>query len=204
MWTPQEKEFLVSLGTPWGIQLYLNSLRYNKEETCKSPRGVLREKSAHCAEGAYFAAAALEVLGHPPKVVDLRAVNDDDHIIAVFREAGLWGAVAKSNTTVLRYREPAYRSLRELVMSYFDFYFNTKGQKTLRSFSRPLDLRRFDLLEWRTTEGDLNCLGDCLDSRPHLPLLTEAAERHLAPTDEALLEAGFLGAVREGLFEPET
>jgi len=203
MWTKIENGFLEDLRTPWGIQLFLNSIPYNKEEDCKSPRRVIRDRSAHCAEGAYFAAAALEALGHRPLVVDLLADNDDDHLLAVFREDGLWGAVAKSNTTVLRFREPVYRSLRELVMSYFDFYFNTLGEKTLVAFSRPVDLSRFDSRSWRTTEEDLDFIGEWLNRRHHAEIVPRDEGRRFFPVDPDLLEACFLKANPEGLFKPE-
>jgi len=203
MWTKTEKGFLASLKTPWGIQLFLNSIPYNKDVNCKSPRFVIRDRSAHCAEGAYFAAAALESLGFRPLVVDLLADKDDDHLLAVFRSGGLWGAVAKSNTTVLRFREPVYRSLRELVMSYFDFYFNTLGEKTLVAFSRPVDLSRFDSRSWRTTEEDLDFIGEHLNGRPHAAIVPREGGRRSSPVDPDLLEACFLKANPEGLYRPE-
>ncbi len=117
---------------------------YHLAGTAWSPRRVLRERTAHCLEGAVFAAAALRVLGFPPLLLDLEAVQDTDHVVAVFRSRGHWGAIAKSNFSGLRYREPVHRSLRELVMSYFEGYINLRGDRTLRAYSRPVDLARFD------------------------------------------------------------
>lgn len=136
---------------PSDIQQFLNKLKYRREGGARSPLVVERTRLANCFDGAVYAAAALEAIGHPPLIVDLAAKNDDDHVIAVYRLGG-WGAIAKSNTTLLRSREPVYRSLRELVMSYFDSYFNTRGVRCLRSYSAPVNLRRFDAISWRTTE----------------------------------------------------
>ncbi len=123
-WTKKELKTLRALKTPQDIQRYLDSLAYNHHDECRSPRYVMRNRRAHCFDGALFAAAALRVQGHPPLLVDLRAVNDDDHVLAVFSKGRCWGAIAKSNFTTIQYREPVYRTLRELAMSYFDLYFN--------------------------------------------------------------------------------
>jgi hypothetical protein len=200
-WTPAEARLLARLRTPLRIQHFLNGLRYDAGYRARSPRRVMRDRKAACFDGAMFAAAALRELGHRPRLVDLRAWNDDDHVLAVFTVNGRWGAVAKSNTTVLRYREPVYRSLRELVMSYFEVYFNTVGQKTLRSYSRPLDLATLDRRLWQVDEEDLDWIADRLDALEHLPVVTPAQVRRLAPVDPDLMRAGFLGAVKAGLFQ---
>jgi len=137
-----------------------------------------------------------------PVVVDLLAENDDDHIIAPFRVNGLWGAVAKSNTTVLRYREPVYKNLRELVMSYFDMYFNTVGFKSLRGYSRPVSLTRLGGKHWITADDDLNFIGDRLTALPHIPLIDKKMRANLAPTDDDLVKACFLNSNEAGLFKP--
>lgn len=203
MWTPSERTLLGRLDRPIAIQRWLNRIAYDPEYATSSPRLVIRERKANCFEGALFAAAALREIGHPPLLVDIRSWNDDDHVIAVFRERGRWGAVAKSNFTVLRFREPVYRSVRELVMSYFDVYFNAIGQKTMRSFSRPLDLGRFDRRGWATTDEDLEYIGDALDAAPHTPVLTPAMVRALNPADPDLVRAGLLGSKKSGLFRPK-
>ena len=136
--TPRELRALRALGSPVGVQRALDAMPYHLAGTAWSPRRVLRERTAHCLEGAVFAAAALRVLGFPPLLLDLEAVQDTDHVVAVFRVRGHWGAIAKSNFSGLRYREPVHRSLRELVMSYFDGYINLRGERTLRAYSRPL------------------------------------------------------------------
>ena len=135
LWSKDEIAILKKLDTPYKIQNFLDNCDYNATSETRSPRYILKNKRAHCMEGAIFAAACLEHVGFDPLLVDLQAVNDDDHVIAVFRIKNCWGAVAKSNFTTLRYREPVYKTLRELAMSYFDFYFNTIGEKSLRGYS---------------------------------------------------------------------
>lgn len=187
------------LTTPQKIQRFLDEeVAYNKEkdgETCRSPRRVLRDRLAHCAEGAYFAAAALRLLGHPPLIVDLMAVRDDDHLLAVFKQDGCWGAIAKSNYSGLRFREPVYRNVRELVMSYFAHYYNLKGELTLREFSRPVNLSRFDRTSWMTAEEDLFYIGDYFYTVRHSPVMTAAMTRKRRMLDRRLFEAGLVGAV---------
>jgi hypothetical protein len=193
----RELAVLSRLATPVKIQRFLDSeISYNKEkdgDTCRSPRQVLQNRSAHCMEGALFAAAALRVHGFPPLIVDLEAVRDDDHILAVFRLNGCWGAIAKSNYAGLRYREPVYRSLRELVMSYFEHYYNAAGEKTLRRYSRPVNLTRFDCIDWMTTNQDLWEIPEYLYTISHQILLTREMERGLARMDDRLFAAGRLG-----------
>jgi hypothetical protein len=203
MWNKTELAFLRKLDRPIKIQRWLNRIAYDPEYATSSPCLVMRDRKANCFEGALFAAAALRELGHRPLLVDIRSWNDDDHVIAVFRERGHWGAVAKSNFTVLRFREPVYRSVRELVMSYFDVYFNAIGQKTMRSYSRPLDLTRFDRRGWATTDEDLGYIGDALDDAPHFGVLAPAMVRALNPADPDLVRAGLLGSKRSGLFRPK-
>jgi len=201
-WTKEEVRFLKTLKNPDRIQGFLDDIAYNPNYECRSPRWVIKKRSAHCFEGALFAAAALEFIGYPPLIVDMRAVNDDDHVIAVFRENGYWGAVAKSNFTSLRFREPVYRSLRELVMSYFDFFFNIIGQKTLRSYSPPFNLSGFSSRSWETTDEDLEYIGDKIESLYHFPLLTDEMISKLSKASDSMLKAGLLGSDASGLFKP--
>ena len=201
-WTKEEVRFLKTLKNPDRIQGFLDDIAYNPNYECRSPRWVIKKRSAHCFEGALFAAAALEFIGYPPLIVDMRAVNDDDHVIAVFRENGYWGAVAKSNFTSLRFREPVYRSLRELVMSYFDFFFNIYGQKTLRSYSPPFNLSGFSSRSWETTDEDLEYIGDKIESLHHFPLLTDEMISKLSKASDSMLKAGLLGSDASGLFKP--
>jgi hypothetical protein len=187
------------LTSPEKIQRFLDELEYNKEPdgpTSRSPRRVLQDGMAHCMEGALMAAAALRVLGRPPLLIDLEAVRDDDHVLAVFRQRGHWGALAKSNYAGLRFREPVYRTLRELVMSYFEHYFNLAGEKTLRRYSRPVNLKRFDRIGWMTSQEDVWAIPEYLTTISHTPLLTRELERSLSRVDARLMAAGQVGTVK--------
>ena len=189
------------LNSPWKIQQFLNKIPANFEphdiETCFSPRMVLKENRAHCMEGAMFAATALRFHGYPPLVVDLTTdKDDDDHVITVFQEQGHWGAISKTNHAVLRYREPVYRNIRELVMSYFEHYYNPEGEKTLRAFSRPVNLSRFDCINWMTTEDDLWEICEYLCTIQHSRVMTLPLERKRRRMDRRLYEAGMTGAVK--------
>lgn len=198
--TNSELAVFRQLSTPEKIQYFLDhEVRYNLEPdgaTCRSPRRVLRDRVAHCIEGAMFAAAALQLHGFPPLILDMEAVRDDDHIIALFKEDGHWGAVAKSNYAGLRFREPVYRSPRELVMSYFELYYNLDGEKTLRTYSRPVNLSRFERIHWMTAEREVWEIGEYLTEIPHTPILTRAQIRRLRPVDRRLYEAGLTGMRR--------
>jgi len=201
-WNRDEIKLLKTLNNPYKIQAFLDSIDYNPNYECRSPRWVMKKRSAHCFEGALFAAAALQFIGFTPLIVDMLAVNDDDHVIAVFRVDGRWGAVAKSNFTSLRFREPVYRSLRELIMSYFDFFFNVDGYKSLRSYSRPFDLTMFESRNWITTDEDLEYIGDKIESLHHYPVVTRKMIKNLNNASDYMLKAGLLGSRPEGLFKP--
>ncbi len=194
-WTPGELRRLRALRSPWGIQRALDAMPYHLASTAWSPRRVLREGTAHCLEGAIFAAAALRVLGFPPLLIDLEAVQDTDHVLAVFRVGGHWGAIGKSNFSGLRFRPPVHRTLRELAMSYFESYINLRGDRTLRAFSRPVHLGRFDRTHpgWTVTEGDLWFIPEHLVGLPHTPLVTPAMVRALTRVDGRSLRAGVVG-----------
>ena len=191
--TPAELRRIRAFKEPYGIQRFLDSLPYHLATTAWSPRRVLRERTAHCLEGAIFAAAALRVLGYPPTVIDLEADNDTDHVIAVFRERGAWGAIGSSNYSGLRWREPVYRTLRELSMSLFDAYFNLRRERTLRRFSRPVNLSRFDRRDWMTTEKDVWFIPEYLLDIPHTPMITRAQAKKLHRLDERSWKAGIVG-----------
>jgi hypothetical protein len=191
--TPGELRRLRALRVPDRIQRFLDDLPYHHANTAWSPRKVLREGTAHCLEGAIFAAAALRVIGFPPLLLDLEAVRDVDHVIAVFRCHGHWGAIAKSNYAGLRYREPVYRSLRELVMSYFEDYYNLVGQRTLRAYSRPVNLARFDHLAWMTTDKPVWFIPEYLYQVAHTPLLPIRLVKRLTPLDKRSKAAGLVG-----------
>jgi hypothetical protein len=202
IWTAGEKALLRKLDTPIKVQKWLNLIAYDPEPGTVSPRRVLRERKANCFEGAIFAAAALRFQGRPPLLVDMRSHNDDDHVLSVFKQNEAWGCVAKSNFTVLRFREPVYRTIRELMASYFDVFFNSIGEKTLRDYSGPFNLSRFDGRNWMTTEEDISWIGDALDLARHTKFMTRAQVRYLQITDPALVKAGLIGADPSGLFKP--
>ena len=190
---------LGKLSTPEKIQRYLDELPYNKEkngETCRSPRLVIKHNSAHCFEGALFAAAALRVSGRPPLILDLAAVRDDDHVIAVYRTDDCWGAIGKSNYSGLRFRSPVYRTLRELALSFFEHYYNLKGEKTLRSYSRPVNLSRFDSIAWMTAEEPLWAIPEYLCEIRHIPIFEPTRRMYM---DDRLYKAGLLGSVGNDL-----
>src|SRR5581483_2654837 len=169
----RELQLFRKLSSPEKIQKYLDDLPYNKEkngETCYSPRLVIRHHTAHCFEGALFAAAALRVNGKPALILDLEAVRDDDHVVAVYRSNGHWGAIGKSNYAGLRFRSPVYRTLRELALSYFEHYYNLAGEKTLRAYSRPVNLARFDAINWMVSEEPLWAIPEYLMDISHIAI----------------------------------
>lgn len=191
--TPSELRTLRALKTPAGIQRFLDDLPYNLAITSRSPRLVLRDGTASCLEGGIFAAAALRVLGFPPLIFDLEADQDTDHVVAIFKVRDRWGAVAKSNFTGCRYREPVYRSLRELAMSYFNVYFNLRFERTLRRYSRPVNLARFDHLDWMTSEKPIWFIAEHLCEIPHSSLLTAAMEKRLTRVDSRTIRGEMVG-----------
>ena len=184
---------LQGLKSPRRIQQMLDSFAYHDSDTAWSPRRVLREGVAHCCEGAMFAAAALRAIGLPPLVVDLEGKLDDDHVIAVYRQDGCWGAIAKSHFTGLRDRMPIHRTLRELALSYFEDYFNMRGDRTLRTYSRPVNLSRFDSLNWMTSERPIWFIPAYLAEIPHTHLITNGQAKRLHRVDRLSLDAGLLG-----------
>ncbi|MFH1078299.1 MAG: hypothetical protein V1745_03410 [Patescibacteria group bacterium] len=194
--TEHELSLLKPLDTPRKIQDFLEKIPANlceDRDTCLSPRMVLRERRAHCVEGAMLAALALRLHGDRPLIVDLTASSKDlDHVIAVFKRGGFWGAISKTNHAVLRYREPVYRTIRELVMSYFHEYTTDDGKKTLRSYSRPVNLGRFDRKGWVTAEEDVWHVPEYLCDIPHVPILTRAQIAALRLADPIEREAGMM------------
>ena len=187
--TPKELRKLRSLKDPHGIQRFLDDMPYHLADTAWSPRVVLREETSHCLEGAIFGAAALRAIGYPPLILDLEAHHDTDHVVAIYKVNGHWGAVAKSNYVGCRFREPVYRSLRELAMSYFNLYFNLRRERTLRTFSRPVNLARFDRQQWMTTEKPIWFIVYYLLEIPHFKLLKPGMARYLHRVDERLFQA---------------
>ncbi len=191
----EEIKLFKKLSSPKKIQDYLCSLPFNFEEkwgTCLSPRLVIRNSTADCVEGAIFAAAALEFHGYKPLLLDLRSVKkpwDYDHVVAVFKIDGFFGAISKTNHSVLRYREPVYKSVRELSMSFFHEYFLDDGTKTLREFSDIFDLSRLKDQSWRTSENDLTFVLEELDRIKHHQILTKSQIKGLRKADKIEIRA---------------
>ncbi len=190
----EELKLIKKLNTPKKVQDFINSLKANFEpngDECKSPRKVLEKKEAHCIEGAILAAAILRIHGHKPLLVDLKTTrNDYEHVLAVFKQDGHWGAITKTNHAVLRYREPVYKNIRELVMSYFHEYFLDNGKKTLRSYSNPVNLSKFDNKNWATSKKDLWYIDEYLDKVKHYPILNKKQIKNLRKADKIEIEAG--------------
>lgn len=200
-WTPAERKLLRRLSSPYKIQEFLYSIQYRNESIYCCPRQVIADRKAHCFDSALFAAAALRELGYPPLIVDLRSSDDDDdHVIAVFKKDGCYGAIGKSNYVALAWREPIYRNIRELAISYFDFYFNLKGDLTLRAYSRPMDLHRFDRFNWTFDSTILERIAETLDFLPHFDLLSPKQVRALQKVDKRTLAAGSLGVDPRGCY----
>ena len=188
-----ELRVLRGLKTPAGVQRFLDGLPYNLGYTARSPKRVLHDRTASCLEGGVFAAAALRVLGFPPLILDLEAEQDTDHVVAIFKVRGHWGAVAKSNFAGCRYREPVYRSLRELAMSYFNIYFNLRFERTLRRYSRPVNLARFDRLNWMTTQKPVWFIAEHLCEIPHISLLRSNMKKNLTRLDPRSVRGEMIG-----------
>lgn len=185
--------FFDELDTPSKIQDFLNTVPFNFEphgSTCRSPRRVLTDNTAHCLEGALLAAAALWYHGRQPVLLDLETPDTDtDHVVTLFRHNGYWGAISKTNHAVLRYRDPVYKTVRELVLSYFNEYFTDDGIKTLRRYSKPFDMLQFED-EWLTSEKDMWNIEDEIIRSPHLPVVNTSTARFLRPADAVEIRAG--------------
>ena len=193
--TKKEYETLKKLSTPIKIQDFLDALPMNFEkggDTHRSPRAVLRARKAHCIEGAMLAATALWMAGERPLIMNLSARmgrGDFDHVIALYKRGGYWGAVSKTNHAVLRFRDPIYRTLHELAASYFNEWFLPSGEKTLECYSRQLDMRRFGT-EWITSEKDLWEVADALSELRHYDLVPKGNWRYVRRADPMERKAG--------------
>jgi hypothetical protein len=201
---PQQRELWSGLTSPEKIQAYLDGIPYSADDINRCPLRVLQDRKAHCYDGAFLAAAALRRIGYPPIVVDMMPEpdRDDDHLLAVFKRNGLFGALAKSNFVGLRYREAIHRSLRELVLSYFEDYFNVEGEKTLRAYSSPLNLAAFDGLGWEWRDEGVNAIEERLWKLRQFELFPPEVAEGLSPVDPRSLAGGMYGSDPEGLFKP--
>jgi hypothetical protein len=177
--SPAEHKLFKKLNTPQKVQDYLDTVAINFEsegETLFSPRQLIREKRAHCMEGALFAAAALAYHGRLPLLLDLQTIrSDEDHVVTLFVEEGkYWGAISKTNHSILRWRDPVYKGVRELAMSYFNEYVMLNGKRTLRAYSKPYDMRVYKPEDWVVSEGNLDHIAEELDVSPHEVVAPEA------------------------------
>ena len=199
---------MAQLTSPGAIQAFLDELPYSADPIYRCPLRVLRERIAHCFDGAMFAAAALRLLGYPPLILDIvPSGRDDDHMLALFKRDGHWGAVAKSNFVGLRFREPIFRTLRELVLSYFEDYYNVEGEKTMRAYTMPLNLDRLrpasDRRDWMVRDEPMERIAQRLDEIRRVPVLTPPMIANLLPVDERSYRAGLMGVNQAGLHRPK-
>jgi hypothetical protein len=203
MLTAPERRVLKRLSSPARIQAFLDAVAYSTDDFYRCPLRVLRDGKAHCFDGAVFGAAMLRRIGYPALILDMLSNGrDDEHLLALFKAEGAWGAVAKSNFVGLRFREPVYRTVRELAMSYFEQYYNLEREKTLRGYTGPLALERFDHLDWLTEDGPLDLIARRTDEMRRIDLITPSMARRLNPVDARAYEAGLQGADPDGLFKP--
>lgn len=196
------KKTLLRLKTPSQIQAYVSKIPYNPDDYCRSAERVFIEQKAHCLEGALLAAVALERLGQEPRLLHFRSHRDDDHVVCLFQEGGRWGAIGKSNTTLLGWRPPVYATVRELALSYFPFYFNSKGQLSLLSWAAPISLTRYEKKwNWRKGLEDVSDMGASFNDLKGKKIMTVKAIEKLPKVHKLLVDACFLGANAAGLYQ---
>lgn len=202
----EQRKIIHNFTTPADIQSFLDSIPYSAENTNRCPIRVLQDRQAHCLDGALFAAAALRQFGYPPILVDMLPDpgRDDDHVLAIYKVDGYYGAVAKSNFSGLRFREPVYRPLRELVMSYFEDFFNVNGEKTMCAYTVPLRLSRMDGANWMVSDAGADAVEQRLSKLRKINLLTDKMAARLSPVDPLSYQAGMLGVNKAGLYQPRS
>jgi hypothetical protein len=201
---PEISDVFRSFHTPADVQAYLDETPYSPEDRNRCPVNVVKDRFAHCLDGGLFGALGLRCLGYPPVIVDLQsdAGLDDDHVLAVYRKNGFWGAVAKSNFNGLRLREPVFRNLRELAMSYFEDYFNVDGVKSLRFYTIPLDLTRLDSSNWMADDRGADKIEKMLKHRRLIRLVPADVAGQLNRIDALSYDAGMMGVNHAGLYKP--
>lgn len=202
-WKADERAIFAKLTTPAAIQAFLDTVPYSADPIYRCPRRVLADRKAHCFDGALFAAAALRRIGHPPRIIDILAERDDDHLLAIYQTDGHYGAIAKSNFVGLRFREPVFKTLRELVLSYFENYYNVEREKTMRGYTVPLALGSYDDRDWMIRDEPLDAIAADLDRIRRVQLLTPAMAARLLPVDPLSYQAGMLGTNPDGLWRPD-
>lgn len=203
-WSKEDFSVLEPLKTPFDIQIFLDGVPYAATERNRCPVNVIRDRQAHCLDGALFAAAALRRIGFPPVILDMLPEPgiDDDHVLAIIKVNGCFGAVAKSNFVGLRFREPVYRSLRELVMSYFDVFYNVDGLKTMRNYAAPLKLEKLDNNGWMWKDSGADEVEKRLKTLRQFPVISEKDVKGLNRVDDLTYRAGMLVVNKAGLFKP--
>ena len=203
--TSEERRIMDSLDSPYLIQSFLDQVEYPSSGENRSCLEILRQRKAHCLDGGLFATMALQRIGFAPRIIDLQPDpgRDDDHVLALFRIDGYWGAVAKSNYSGLRFREAIYRTTRDLALSYFEDFFNLLGEKSLRTASRVINLSRFDHLNWMLNSSGVDEIENYLKQVKTYPLITPAQIARLSPVDERSFNAGSLGTNIDGAFKPK-
>jgi hypothetical protein len=202
MLSAEDRAIMSGLTSPAGIQAFLDSIPYSPDDFYRCPLRVLRDRTAHCFDGAMFAAAALRRIGYPPLVLDMLSNGrDDEHLLALFKDDGCWGAVAKSNFVGLRFREPVYRTIRELVMSYFEQYYNLEREKTLRGYTGPLNLKSFDRLYWMTADETMELISKRTEEIRRIIMINAKMEKRLSPVDDRSFQAGLIGSDPKGLYK---
>ncbi len=196
-------DLLKSLHNPAQIQTYLDELPYVSEDLNRTPHKVMLDRQCHCLDGGLFAALALSRIGFPARIIDLvpEPGIDDDHVLAIFQVDGFYGAIAKSNFAGLRYREPVYRNLRELVMSYFEVFFNADGAKTMRGYTRPLNLSAYDRFKWQTNQEGTDLVVSRFYQMKMIPVINNGQFSRLLPVDPRSYQAGMLGSDPKGLYK---
>ncbi len=202
--TDEQKQTFTGLKSPALIQAYLDSIPYRVEDDNCCVLSIFRDGKAHCFDGSLFGAAALRQIGHDPVVVQMLPENDDDHMLAIYKRNGYFGAVAKSNFVGLRSREPVYSSIRELVMSYFRDYYNLDGSFSLRGYTSPLNLRQFDRFDWMSSDEGALVIYRRLHDIRKFRLLTPEMAAGLNPIDETSYKSGMSIANIEGIYNPDT
>jgi len=204
MLTSDEFRMLQDMETPYRIQQFLDSILYPGGDENRSPIEVLRQRKAHCLDGGLFAASMLRCIGYPPLILDMQPDpgEDDDHVLALFQEFGCWGAVAKSNYVGLRYREPIYHTIRELVLSYFNDFFNFYGKKSLRKYTAVINLEEFDDRHWMTVSEGVDWIECYLKKADTIALITSEQAAYLSPLDGLSYKAGTMGVNPNGVFKP--
>ncbi|MFA6257947.1 MAG: hypothetical protein WC671_03010 [Candidatus Paceibacterota bacterium] len=204
LFTKREITLMRRLDTPAKVQDFLDGFKFNFEkggETLKSPILTLRARNAHCFEGALLGAYILSLHGFTPYLMHFKVIKGDyDHIITPFKVGGLWGALSKTNHAVLRYREPIYKNVRELAMSYFHEYFLNDRRKTLRQYSTLFNLKNLNKParphdnsgaggDWAISEKDLWYLDKKLDKIKHYDIVPKAYLKKLRKADKIEIEA---------------